>query len=96
MYPEVRALLRGLEEEVLESYEEHHAADVLDLELAPVDRERSPFMRLLSWLDRWASRPLTTLIVIAADMAWVVLGVVTGFPVFFRLWSRLSRWRSSL
>ena len=46
----------------------------------PVDRERSPFRRLLSWVDRWASRPLTALIVIAADMAWVLLSVVLGFP----------------
>ena len=29
MYPEVRALLPELEDDVLESYEEHHVADVL-------------------------------------------------------------------
>jgi low affinity Fe/Cu permease len=46
----------------------------------PVDRERSPLRRLLSWVDRWASRPLTALIVIAADMAWVLLSVILGFP----------------
>jgi low affinity Fe/Cu permease len=46
----------------------------------PVDRERSPLRRLLSQVDRWASRPLTALIVIAADMVWVVLSVVLGFP----------------
>src|SRR6266487_3319489 len=42
MYPEVRALLPGLEEDVLESYEEHHVADVLCAELAamPADAER--------------------------------------------------------
>jgi hemerythrin-like domain-containing protein len=34
MYPEVRKLLPDLEEDVLESYEEHHVADVLCLELA--------------------------------------------------------------
>ncbi len=33
MYPEVRRLLPDLEEEVLESYEEHHVADVLCMEL---------------------------------------------------------------
>ena len=33
MYPEVRALLPDLEEDVLESYEEHHVADVLVMEL---------------------------------------------------------------
>ena len=36
MYPEVRALLPSLEDDVLESYEEHHVADVLILELAPM------------------------------------------------------------
>jgi hemerythrin-like domain-containing protein len=34
MYPRVRALLPDLEDDVLESYEEHHVADVLVLELA--------------------------------------------------------------
>jgi len=34
MYPEVRALLPDLEEEILESYEEHHVADVLCMELS--------------------------------------------------------------
>jgi hemerythrin-like domain-containing protein len=34
MYPEVRALLPGLEDDVLESYEEHHVADVLCAELS--------------------------------------------------------------
>jgi len=33
MYPEVRALLPDLEDEILESYEEHHVADVLCMEL---------------------------------------------------------------
>ena len=36
MYPEVRTLLPALEEDVLESYEEHHVADVLCTELAGV------------------------------------------------------------
>jgi hemerythrin superfamily protein len=42
MYPEVRALLPDLEEDVLESYEEHHIADVLCVELAGMapDAER--------------------------------------------------------
>ncbi len=42
MYPEVRALLPDLEQEVLESYEEHHVADVLCTELAamPAGSER--------------------------------------------------------
>ena len=50
MYPEVRRLLPDLEDDVLESYEEHHVADVLVLELAalPVDHERfSPKMTVL-------------------------------------------------
>ena len=34
MYPETRSLLPDLEEDVLESYEEHHVADVLSAELA--------------------------------------------------------------
>src|SRR3954469_2105988 len=34
MYPEVRKLLPDLEDDVLESYEEHHVADVLCMELA--------------------------------------------------------------
>ena len=40
MYPRVRALLPDLEDDVLESYEEHHVADVLVTELA--HRERHP------------------------------------------------------
>ncbi|MEO7423356.1 MAG: hemerythrin domain-containing protein, partial [Ornithinibacter sp.] len=34
MYPRVRTLLPELEQDVLESYEEHHVADVLVMELA--------------------------------------------------------------
>src|SRR6188472_4707531 len=37
MYPEVRKLLPDLEDDVLESYEEHHVADVLCLELSTMD-----------------------------------------------------------
>ena len=42
MYPEVCALLPDLKEDVLESYEEHHVADVLCTELAgmPAGAER--------------------------------------------------------
>ena len=36
MYPRVRALLPDLEDDVLESYEEHHVADVLVMELVPM------------------------------------------------------------
>lgn len=42
MYPQVRELLPELNEDVLESYEEHHVADVLCVELATMtpDDER--------------------------------------------------------
>ncbi|MCW2831571.1 MAG: hemerythrin [Aeromicrobium sp.] len=42
MYPRVRDLLPELEDDVLESYEEHHVADVLVVELAAMkpDHER--------------------------------------------------------
>jgi hemerythrin superfamily protein len=42
MYPEVRKLLPELEDDVLESYEEHHVADLLCVELSgmPADAER--------------------------------------------------------
>jgi low affinity Fe/Cu permease len=46
----------------------------------PTDRERSPGRRLLSGVDRWASRPVIALIVIAGDLAWVLLSLVVGFP----------------
>lgn len=43
MYPEVQELLPELEHDVLESYQEHHVADVLCMELAAMsaDDERS-------------------------------------------------------
>jgi len=37
MYPEVRTRLPELSDEVLESYEEHHVADVLCMELSAMD-----------------------------------------------------------
>jgi hemerythrin superfamily protein len=42
MYPEVLALIPALKEDVLESYEEHHVADMLCLELSVMaaDQER--------------------------------------------------------
>jgi len=51
----------------------------------PVDRGRSPGSRLLSGVDRLASRPLAALIVLTADIAWVLVSVAAGFP---------SRWES--
>jgi len=43
MYPEVRKLLPDLEDEILESYEEHHVADVLCMELATMSPEDERF-----------------------------------------------------
>ena len=43
MYPRVRELLPGLEDDVLESYEEHHVADVLVVELSAMQPEDERF-----------------------------------------------------
>src|SRR6201996_7787432 len=43
MYPEVRRLLPDLEDDILESYEEHHVADVLVAELALLSPEAERF-----------------------------------------------------
>jgi len=43
MYPRVRALLPDLEDDILESYEEHHVADVLVMELASMDASDERF-----------------------------------------------------
>ncbi|UWZ35085.1 hemerythrin domain-containing protein [Dactylosporangium roseum] len=43
MYPEVRRLVPDLEDDILESYEEHHVADVLCMELATMDPEDEHF-----------------------------------------------------
>jgi low affinity Fe/Cu permease len=45
-----------------------------------VDREPSPLRRLLSRVDRSASSPLTALIVVAADAAWILASIAMGFP----------------
>ena len=45
MYPEVRTLLPDLEADILESYEEHHVADVLCIELATMTRTTSTSTR---------------------------------------------------
>ena len=44
MYPEVRRLLPDLEQDVLESYEEHHVADVLCFELATMSPDDDHFV----------------------------------------------------
>jgi hemerythrin superfamily protein len=43
MYPETRRLLPNLEDDVLESYEEHHVADVLCAELAAMSPDDERF-----------------------------------------------------
>jgi len=43
MYPRVRELVPELEDDVLESYEEHHVADVLVLELSAMKPEDERF-----------------------------------------------------
>lgn len=43
MYPEVRALVPEIEQDVLESYEEHHVADVLCMELAAMSADDERF-----------------------------------------------------
>ena len=43
MYPRVRELLPDLEDDILESYEEHHVADVLVLELSSMKPEDERF-----------------------------------------------------
>src|SRR5918995_355002 len=42
MYPRVRELLPELEDDVLESYEEHHVADVLVMELSKKKAPKKP------------------------------------------------------
>ncbi len=44
MYPRVRALLPDLEDDVLESFEEHHVADLLVMELLPMSYQDEHFM----------------------------------------------------
>jgi hemerythrin-like domain-containing protein len=43
MYPRVRKLVPELEDDVLESYEEHHVADVLAMELATMSPDHEHF-----------------------------------------------------
>ncbi len=43
MYPEVRKLLPDLEDDILESYEEHHVADVLIMELSALQPKDERF-----------------------------------------------------
>ncbi len=50
MYPQVRALLPEVEDDVLESYEEHHVADVLCMELAAMKPQDERFTAKLTVL----------------------------------------------
>jgi hemerythrin superfamily protein len=43
MYPETRKLLPDVEDDILESYEEHHVADVLCMELATMSPDDERF-----------------------------------------------------
>src|SRR5919107_4954845 len=43
MYPRVRELLPDLEDDILESYEEHHVADVLVMELSSMSASDERF-----------------------------------------------------
>ncbi len=43
LYPEVRTLVPDVEDDILESYEEHHVVDVLMIELAGLDAEDEAF-----------------------------------------------------
>jgi hemerythrin-like domain-containing protein len=43
MYPEVRKLMPDVEEDILESYEEHHVADVLCMELFAMSPDAERF-----------------------------------------------------
>ena len=44
MYPRVRELVPDIEKDILESYEEHHVADVLCMELAAMSPEDERFV----------------------------------------------------
>ena len=60
MYPRVRALLPDLEDDILESYEEHHVADVLVMELSAMSASTTsaspPRRRSSSRTSRTTSR----------------------------------------
>jgi low affinity Fe/Cu permease len=47
---------------------------------SPAGRGRGPGSRLLTWVDRWTSRPRPALRVLAAAAAWIIISVIIGFP----------------
>ena len=59
MYPRVRELVPDLEDDILESYEEHHVADVLVMELDAMDREDERFVAKATVLIESVSRNKT-------------------------------------
>ncbi len=44
------------------------------------DRSRSADSRLLYRVDQWTSRPLVALIVLVADLVWILISFAGGFP----------------
>ncbi len=52
MYPQVRKLLPDLSDDILESYEEHHVADVLVMETARHESRRRTVHRQSDGADR--------------------------------------------
>lgn len=58
--------------------------EVKDLALselgAPEEPSRSLISRWLSKADRYASRPLTAVLVIGAAVVWIAISVAAGFP----------------
>jgi low affinity Fe/Cu permease len=51
----------------------------------PADRSRPAGSRLLYGVDQWTSRPLPALIVLVADVVWIVISLAGRFP---------SRWET--
>jgi low affinity Fe/Cu permease len=47
---------------------------------SPAGSGRGLGSRLLTWIDRWTSRPLPALVVAAAAAAWIIVSVIIGFP----------------
>jgi low affinity Fe/Cu permease len=46
----------------------------------PADRSLSAGSRLPYRVDRWTSRPLIALIVLVADLVWILISFAGGFP----------------
>ena len=47
---------------------------------SPGEPSRSPVSRWLSRVDRYASRPVAVLLVLAAVISWVGVSIAAGFP----------------